>query len=66
MSTKDCALEPAYTWRFKTMTDIKFGEGTRDWTVYVKGSLLGYHTTCAEALELLDECTAKYEQHALL
>ncbi len=42
---------------------IEFDELTRDWAVWVRGDLQGYRATCAEALELLDECEARYARY---
>ncbi|HEX8236067.1 MAG TPA: hypothetical protein VF600_08940 [Abditibacteriaceae bacterium] len=47
-------------------TGIQFDEETRDWEVWVAGDMQGYRATCAEALELLEECTARYERQGLI
>jgi hypothetical protein len=45
---------------------VEFDSITRDWAVWVNGDLQGYRNTRAEALELLDECTARYARQGLI
>lgn len=42
---------------------IQFDNMTRDYGVWVRGECQGYRATCAEALELLDECEARYARY---
>lgn len=42
------------------MNGIRFDTATNDYGVWVNGEAQGYRATCAEAMELLKECVARY------